>query len=325
MTDAPRPEPLVRVHDLKKHFRLNGGRVLRAVDGVSFSIGAGSTLGLVGESGCGKTTVGRTILGLYERDGGEVIFDGQDVHEKRGRDYRALTRQMQMIFQDPHASLDPRFAVGDTVAEGLDIHRLCATKEERTARIHELLNLVGLDSEHASRFPHEFSGGQRQRIGIARALALKPRFIVCDEAISALDVSIQAQVANLLLDLQEEFDLTYLFIAHDLSMVRHLCDETAVMYVGRIVEYGKTEDVYSRPLHPYTIGLLAAVPLPDPVYERSRKRVIVRGEVPSPVNRVSGCPFRTRCSRATAICAEADPALRDMGPGHSVACHHAQE
>ncbi|MBQ9534742.1 MAG: ABC transporter ATP-binding protein [Clostridia bacterium] len=314
--------PLIQVRELKKYFYPKKGQVLKAVDNVSFDIPRGTTLGLVGESGCGKTTVGRTILRLYERDSGSVLFDGIDVHGVSRREYKALTRRMQMIFQDPYASLDPRFTVGDIVAEGIDNHGLCATRAERTEKIYRLLEMVGLNREHASRFPHEFSGGQRQRVGIARALAVDPEFIVCDEAISALDVSIQAQVINLLMELQGELGLTYLFIAHDLSMVRHISDRTAVMYLGQVVEHAETDELFTNPLHPYTKGLLAAVPRADPRWERSRERRLMTGEVPSPINPQPGCRFCARCPLATDECRHEDPELREAAPGHFVACRH---
>jgi oligopeptide transport system ATP-binding protein len=311
----------VEIDQLKKYFHVGRKRVLKAVDDVSFSIERGKTLGLVGESGCGKTTVGRTILRLYQADAGRVMLDGMDVHKADKREYMKLVTRMQMIFQDPYASLNPRFIVSDIVAEGIDIHRLCGGRSERMERVYELLNMVGLNREHAARFPHEFSGGQRQRIGIARALAVNPEFVVCDEAISALDVSIQAQIINLLMRLQEDMGLTYLFIAHDLSMVRHISDETAVMYLGKIVEKSKTEDLFQNPMHPYTQGLLTAVPTPDPDYERSRRRVLITGDAPSPVNPAPGCRFCARCPMVTARCHEEMPQLRDMGGGHMVACH----
>lgn len=312
---------LLQVVHLKKYFNVGKGKLLKAVDDVSFDIAEGKTLGLVGESGCGKTTVGRTIVRLYNADSGQVIFDGKDVHKANSKEYKVLTRRMQMIYQDPFASLDPRFTTGDIVGEGLDIHKLYHSRQERTERIYELLSMVGLNKEHASRFPHEFSGGQRQRVGIARSLALNPDFIVCDEAISALDVSIQAQIINLLIKFQRDLGLTYLFIAHDLSMVRHISDHTAVMYLGCVVEMGVTEEVYTHPLHPYTIGLLSAVPTADPDFEKQRARVLLAGDVPSPINPKPGCRFFGRCSRAMPICNEAQPQFRDVGNGHYVACY----
>ena len=316
-------DPLLEVSGLKMYFQSGKGRVLKAVDGVSFSIGKGKTLGLVGESGCGKTTVGRTLLRIYEPVGGKIVFGGQDISRVSRQQSKELTRRMQMIFQDPYASLNPFFTVSEIIAEGLEIHRLCASAAEKKERVAELLQMVGLSKDHMNRFPHEFSGGQRQRVGIARALALNPEFIVCDEAISALDVSIQAQVVNMLMRFQRELGLTYLFIAHDLSMVRHIADRTAVMYLGTIVEYGDTAEVYGCPAHPYTQGLLSAVPVADPDYERCHERIPMDGEVPSPVNPKPGCRFCGRCRRATAVCTEAAPELKEIGQGHWAACHNA--
>ena len=314
-------EPLLQVIHLKKYFNVGKKQVLKAVDDVSFTIEKGKTLGMVGESGCGKTTVGRTILRLYEADGGQILFDGTDIKKLTRRQYRGFTKQIQMIFQDPYASLDPRKTVGAIVGEGLDIHKLYKTRQERTERIYELLDRVGLNREHAGRFPHEFSGGQRQRVGIARALSVNPKFIVCDEAISALDVSIQAQVINLLMDLQKQLGLTYLFIAHDLSMVRHISDDTAVMYMGTLVEKAETRELFEHPLHPYTQGLLEAVSEADPDYEKSRSHNLLRGEVPSPINPKPGCRFCTRCAYAKPVCSKEDPVLKDAGNQHFVACH----
>jgi oligopeptide transport system ATP-binding protein len=314
--------PYLEVRNLKKYFSAGKGKVLKAVDDVTLSIRKGETLGLVGESGCGKTTVGRTIVRLYEPDGGEVLLEGRDVHRTAPREHKVVARKMQMIFQDPYASLNPRLTVGDIVGEGLDIHGLCGSRSERRDRVYRLLEMVGLDREHAGRFPHEFSGGQRQRVGIARALAVEPEFIVCDEPISALDVSIQAQVVNLLVRLQRELGLTYLFIAHDLSMVRHISDRTAVMYLGTLVELGRSIEVHNHPVHPYTKGLLSAVPMADPRHERSRVKVVLGGEVPSPVNPKPGCRFRSRCSLAGPVCSERIPELNDVGGGHFVACHN---
>ena len=320
--------PLVRVQRLKKHFPITRGILaqrqigaVKAVDGVSFEISQGETLGLVGESGCGKTTAGRTLLGLYSATDGFVTINGSDVHRARGRDLLAIRRQAQMIFQDPFASLNPRWTVSAIVSEPLRVHHLSQSKQERIARVKELLELVGLSHRHLNRFPHEFSGGQRQRIGIARSLASQPKFIVCDEPISALDVSIQAQVVNLLEDLQDRFSLTYLFIAHDLSMVRHICDRVAVMYLGVLVELARADDLYETPLHPYTRSLLSAVPIPDPKTERARERIILSGDVPSPVNPPSGCRFHPRCPIARPHCAQVVPEWREISPGRWVACH----
>ena len=315
-------ELLLEVENLRKYFRISKHQILKAVDDVSFSIQRGKTLGLVGESGCGKTTVGRTLLRIYEPDGGTICFDGQDISRLSRQQAREMSRKMQMIFQDPYASLNPFFTVGEIVGEGLEIHKLCSSAKERQERVYELLNMVGLSKDHANRFPHEFSGGQRQRVGIARALALDPEFIVCDEPISALDVSIQAQVVNMLMKFQRELGLTYLFIAHDLSMVRHIADQTAVMYLGTMVEYGDTDEVYSHPVHPYTQGLLSAVPVADPDYERTHQRIPMDGEVPSPINPKPGCRFCPRCRRATDRCRTESPILRDVGGGHMAACHN---
>ncbi|GHU83685.1 ABC transporter ATP-binding protein [Clostridia bacterium] len=315
-------DSFVAVESLRKYFRLGRGQMLHAVDDISFTIARGRTLGMAGESGCGKTTVGRTLIRLYAADGGRVLFDGQDVHKASHAAAHALSRRMQMIFQDPYASLDPRKTVGAIVGEGLVIHNLCPTRAARQARVYELLQMVGLSREHASRFPHEFSGGQRQRVGIARALAVNPEFIICDEAISALDVSIQAQIMNLLVRLQAQLGLTYLFISHDLSMMRHIADDIAVMYLGVLVEKAPTAALFAAPLHPYTRGLLAAVPEPDPDFEQRRPQTLLAGEVPSPLNPGSGCRFRARCEKATELCAASTPPLTDHGAGHFVACHH---
>ena len=313
---------ILDVSHLKKHFDLGRGRVLKAVDDVSFQIHQGETLGLVGESGCGKTTCGRTCLGMYKKTDGMVRYLDKDIHALKGAELFAFKKEAQMIFQDPYASLDPRMTVSDIVAEGLDVHRMVKNQRERTDRIYELLNMVGLNKEHANRFIHEFSGGQRQRIGIARALAMEPKFMVLDEPISALDVSIQAQVVNMLIRLQEEMGLTYLFIAHDLSMVKHISDRVGVMYLGNIVELTSSSELYSRPLHPYTQALLSAILIPDPFIEAQREatRIRLEGEVPSPINPPAGCKFAGRCRYATARCREAQPELRDMGNGHYVAC-----
>ncbi len=321
-------EPLVKVENLKKHFPVTRGILIQrqvgavyAVDGISFDIQRGDTLGLVGESGCGKTTAGRTILGLYPITAGRVIIDGQEVHRARGRELLSIRRKAQMIFQDPYASLNPRWTVNSIVSEPLRVHRLLPTERQRTERVKELLELVGLNARHINRFPHEFSGGQRQRIGVARALASEPLFIVCDEPISALDVSIQAQVVNLLEDLQDRLGLTYLFIAHDLSMVRHICDRVAVMYLGVIVEMAERNELYENPLHPYTQALLSAVPIPDPKKARQRQRIILSGDVPSPMNPPPGCRFYPRCPIARPECATVAPEWREILPGHWVACN----
>jgi oligopeptide transport system ATP-binding protein len=311
---------LIEVKNLKKYFTVGSGAILKAVDDISFAIKEGETLGLVGESGCGKSTTGRTIIRLYEATGGEVIYNGKNIHKLNKADQKEFTKQAQMIFQDPYASLNPRMTVGDIVGEGIDIHNLYAGKQ-RTEKIYELLNTVGLNKEHASRFPHEFSGGQRQRIGIARSLAIEPKFIVCDEPISALDVSIQAQVVNLLIKLQRELGLTYLFIAHDLSMVKHISDRVGVMYLGTMVEMASSEELYKNPLHPYTQALLSAIPIADPRVEKSRQRVLLEGDVPSPINPPPGCRFKARCRYAKDICSQVMPEFREVAPDHFVACH----
>jgi oligopeptide transport system ATP-binding protein len=313
-------ENLIEVKNLKKYFKVGKNATLKAVDDVSFVIKKGETLGLVGESGCGKTTCGRTVMGLYEATAGEVLFDGVNLHGISGKEKKDFTRKAQIIFQDPYASLNPRMTVGDIVGEGIDIHNLY-TGQERTDRIYKILELVGLNKEHASRFPHEFSGGQRQRIGIARALAIEPEFIVCDEPISALDVSIQAQIVNLLIKLQRELGLTYLFIAHDLSMVKHISDRVGVMYLGTMVELASSHDLYSKPLHPYTQALLSAIPVPDPETEKNRQRIMLEGEVPSPINPKPGCRFAARCRYAKPICSEVSPELKEVEKDHFVACH----
>ncbi|MCS7463420.1 ATP-binding cassette domain-containing protein [Paenibacillus doosanensis] len=313
-------QPILEVRNLQKHFNVANGSVLKAVDNLNFSIGRGETFGLVGESGCGKSTAGRTIIRLYEATGGEVLFNGENIHHLRGRKLHDFRRQMQMVFQDPYASLNPRMTVGNIIAEGVDIHGLYSGAK-RKERVFELLDAVGLNSEHASRFPHEFSGGQRQRIGIARALAIEPQFIIADEPISALDVSVQAQVVNLFKKLQKEHGLTYLFIAHDLAMVKHISDRIGVMYLGKLVEVTTSEELYAKPLHPYTQSLLSAIPIPDPEIERTRERIILEGEIPSPLNPPSGCPFRTRCPKAMPECAAAMPEFKEVEPNHYVACH----
>ena len=318
---------LVEVRDLKQYFDVNVGmfktRPLKAVDGVSFSIKKGETLGLVGESGCGKTTVGRTLLHLYTPTAGEILFDGKPVKTKE--DILNFRKKASMVFQDPYSSLNPRMTVSDIIGEPLDIHRMYADKNQRHDRILELMEHVGLNSEHAARYAHEFSGGQRQRIGIARALALNPEFIVCDEPVSALDVSIQAQVINMFDELQEQMGLTYLFIAHDILVVRHISDRIAVMYLGKMVELADAREIYDHPLHPYTKSLMSAVPQPDPKVARANKRIVLSGDIPSPLNAPSGCPFRTRCPHATAACAEAMPEFKEVSPGHFAACHRIAE
>lgn len=317
---SDKKEVLVEVKNLKKYFKVGRKQILKAVDGVSFDIMLGETLGLVGESGCGKTTCGRTIMGLYDKTDGEVLFKGESISKKSKKDKLNLTKKMQIIFQDPYASLNPRMTVGDIICEGIDIHDLYKGKE-RQERLHQLLDLVGLNHEHASRFPHEFSGGQRQRIGIARALAIEPEFIVCDEPISALDVSIQAQVVNLLIKLQEQLGLTYLFIAHDLSMVKHISDRVGVMYLGHMVELTKSETLYMKPLHPYTQALLSAIPEPDPDYSQSKQRIQLDGEIPSPINPSPGCRFVTRCMHKKPVCHEVTPEMKEVEKEHFVACH----
>jgi oligopeptide transport system ATP-binding protein len=319
---------LVRVENLVKHFPITRGVLVqrqvgavKAVDGISFDIRKGETLGLVGESGCGKSTTGRTIIQLYRATSGKVYLEDKELTNLKGEGLRQLRRNMQIIFQDPYASLNPRMSVGDIVGEPLEVHGIMKNRKERRERVQELLSLVGLNPYFINRYPHEFSGGQRQRIGVARALALQPRFIVCDEPISALDVSIQAQVVNLLEELQDKFDLTYLFIAHDLSMVRHISDRTAVMYLGKVVELTTRNELYQNPLHPYTKALLSAVPIPDPIAEKQRQRIILTGDVPSPVNPPSGCHFHPRCSIAQDICKINDPLWREAAPDHWVACH----
>ena len=342
-------EYLLKVEHLKQYFPIKTGLFgttpLKAVDDVSFAIRPGETLGLVGESGCGKTTVGRTLLQLYNPTAGRITFDGEvlfdsgEQYDENGRlkvdangkpvlgpkvkkNMLPYRKQMQMVFQDPYSSLNPRMTVEDIIGEPLDIHKLCANKKERRERVMELMETVGLNAEHAMRYPHEFSGGQRQRIGIARALAVNPKFIVCDEPVSALDVSIQAQVVNMFEDLQKQMGLAYLFIAHDLSVVKHISNRIAVMYLGHIVEMADANELHRHPAHPYTISLLSAVPIPDPQRAKANKRIMLEGDVPSPMRMPSGCPFRTRCSRATAQCAECRPELREVAPGHVAACHN---
>ncbi len=314
-------EELVRIENLARHFSVGKNQLLKAVDGVSFAIHRGETFGLVGESGCGKSTLGRTIIGLYPPTQGRVLFDGVEVsaHHSAG-EAAMLSRRMQMIFQDPYTSLNPRMKVMDIVAEGIDNHRLAKNSAERTRMVVELLQSVGLDEEHANRYPHEFSGGQRQRVGIARALSVNPDFIIADEPISALDVSIQAQVINLLKSLQKSRNLTYLFIAHDLSMVKHISDRIGVMYLGNLVELATSDELFANPLHPYTQALLSAIPIPDPKVERKRERIVLQGSVKSPINLPDNCRFCTRCNRCTAECEMAVPPLREVKPGHFVAC-----
>lgn len=318
MSVANEGEPLIEVRDLKKHFSAEGtADVVRAVDGVSFAIWQGETLGLVGESGCGKSTIGRSILRLHEPTSGSMTFDGTSVFGASSRELQRLRREMQIIFQDPYSSLDPRMSVGSIVSEPLKIHKI-GTRAEQSDRVAELLKRVGLDPNYAKRYPHEFSGGQRQRIGIARALALNPRFIVCDEPVSALDVSVQAQVVNLLDDLQDELGLTYLFISHGLAVVEHISDRVAVMYLGKIVEICNADELYASPMHPYTNALLSAIPVPDP--RQKRERIILKGDVPSPVDPPSGCRFRTRCPIASDECSSIEPDLREISQDHFVAC-----
>ena len=314
-------QPLFEVKDLKKYYRGRGGSVTKAVDGVSFSIYTGEVLGMVGESGCGKTSCGRTVAGLYPRDGGMVRYRGEDVHAMRGARRAAFCREVQTIFQDPYASLDGRNDVMELIAVGLDIQRLTRSAAERRELVEELMELVGLNLSGLHRYPHEFSGGMRQRIGIARALAVEPRFLLCDEPISALDVSIQAQIINLLMDMREKKGLTYLLISHDLSMVKHVSDRIAVMYLGRIVETSPAEELYGHPAHPYTRALISAIPIPDPRVERRRERIILTGQVPGPSDRPAGCCFAGRCPYAEQSCFICRPELREVSPGHTAACH----
>ena len=325
-------DKLLQVEHLKQYFPAGGmgknRKFVKAVDDVSFFVNKGETLGLVGESGCGKTTTGRSILRLYEPTGGKITFDGKvilDVENKVKVDMLPYRQKMQMVFQDPYASLDPRMTVGDIVGEAIDIHKLAANKKERHDRIISMLEKVGLNSEHANRYPHEFSGGQRQRVGIARALAVNPQFIVCDEPISALDVSIQAQVVNMFEELQEQMGLTYLFIAHDLSVVKHISDRIGVMYLGKMVELADSYELVARSLHPYTKSLISAIPLADPIKARASKRIVLQGDVPSPLNPPTGCRFRTRCPYADECCAQKEPEWREVEKGHYVACHHVEK
>ena len=320
---SEKTENLVEIKHLKEYFNINVGffktKPLKAVDDVSFDIKRGETLGLVGESGCGKTTVGRTILNLYKPTAGEIIYDGKPVKTKD--DIKEFRKKATMVFQDPYSSLNPRMTVSDIIAEPLDVHKMYKSQEQRRERVLELMNYVGLNSEHASRYAHEFSGGQRQRIGIARSLAINPEFIVCDEPVSALDVSIQAQVINMFDELQEKLGLTYLFIAHDLLVVRHISDRIGVMYLGKMVELADAKEIYDHPQHPYSVSLLSAVPVPDPKEARANKRIVLSGDIPSPLNAPSGCPFRTRCPHATQKCAESMPELKEISSGHYAACH----
>lgn len=325
-------DKLLQVEHLKQYFPAGGmgknRKFVKAVDDVSFFVNKGETLGLVGESGCGKTTTGRSILRLYEPTGGKITFDGNvilDVENKVKVDMLPYRQKMQMVFQDPYASLDPRMTVGDIVGEAIDIHKLAANKKERHDRIISMLEKVGLNSEHANRYPHEFSGGQRQRVGIARALAVNPQFIVCDEPISALDVSIQAQVVNMFEELQEQMGLTYLFIAHDLSVVKHISDRIGVMYLGKMVELADSYELVARSLHPYTKSLISAIPIADPIKARASKRIVLQGDVPSPLNPPTGCRFRTRCPYADECCAQKEPEWREVEKGHYVACHHVEK
>ena len=320
-------DTLVEVRNLKEYFTISTGaftsKPLKAVDDVSFSIHRGETLGLVGESGCGKTTVGRTLLHLYKPTAGQIFFDGKEVKTKK--DVLEYRRKSAMVFQDPYSSLNPRMTVADIIGEPLDVHKMYANKKEREEKILSLMAKVGLNSEHANRYAHEFSGGQRQRIGIARAMAMNPQFVVCDEPVSALDVSIQAQVINMFDELQEQMGLTYLFIAHDLLVVRHISDRIAVMYLGKMVELADAAEIYDHPLHPYTKCLMSAVPLPDPKKARENHRIVLSGDIPSPLNAPSGCPFRTRCPYATEACAASMPEFKEVQSGHFVACHRIQE
>jgi len=313
-------EKLLEIKNLKKYFPVSGGAMLKAVDNVSFDICKGETFGLVGESGCGKSTIGRTIVRLYEPTGGRIIYGGEDIAKFNKAKRKNFTRNVQMIFQDPYASLDARMTVGDIIGEGIDIHGLCSGAQ-RQEIIYDCLEKTGLHRDHANRFPHEFSGGQRQRIGIARSLAIDPKFIVCDEPISALDVSIQAQIVNLLIKLQKEMGLTYLFIAHDLSMVKYISNRIGVMYLGKLMEMSESIEMYKNPLHPYTKALFSAIPVADPQYEKTRQRILLKGTVPSPINPPAGCRFSGRCRDCMPICRESEPEFKELSPGHFCACH----
>ena len=313
-------EVLIQADHISKYFKVAGGKMLHAVEDVSLEIHRGETLGVVGESGCGKSTLGRTMMGIYQPTKGRLIYDGREVNLRNRKERTAFARKAQIVFQDPYASLDPRMTVGSIIMEGMEIHGMY-DEAERRRRMERLLDIVGLNREHANRFPHEFSGGQRQRIGIARALCIEPEFIVCDEPISALDVSIQAQVINLLHDLQNQMGLTYLFIAHDLNIVRYISDRIAVMYLGSVVELAPSEELYANTLHPYSRALLSAVPLPDPDTEKAKPRQIIEGDVPSPINKPKGCAFSSRCPMATPACSESVPELKEIVPGHFCACH----
>lgn len=313
-------QPILDVQHLKKYFRM-GKKQLKAVDDVSFSVSEGEILGIVGESGCGKTTCGRTAIGLYSKTGGQSLYKGKDVHALRGAARKQFCCEVQTIFQDPYGSLDPKNKVVDLIAEGMDIHKLCESAAERRERVEHLMEQVGLNPLWVDRYPYEFSGGMRQRIGIARALAVDPKLLLCDEPISALDVSIQAQIVNLLMDLREQNGLTYLLISHDLSMVKHVSDRILVMYLGEVVEESGADELYAQPLHPYTKALISAIPIPDPKVERARQRIVLEGQVPSPVDPPAGCRFAGRCPRACDRCRESKPELRELAPGHRVACH----
>ena len=327
VNEANNTSPLLEVVDLKQHFDISTGffksKPLKAVDGVSFTINKGETLGLVGESGCGKTTVGRTILHLYKPTAGKIFFNGKQIVTKS--DINEFRKKSAMVFHDPYSSLNPRMTVADIIGEPLDIHKMYSSKAERQEKILELMNHVGLNSEHAARYAHEFSGGQRQRIGIARSLAIQPDFIVCDEPVSALDVSIQAQVINMFDELQEQMGMSYLFIAHDLLVIRHISDRIAVMYLGKMVELADANEIYNNPLHPYSKALISAVPVPDPKTARANQRIALSGDIPSPLNAPSGCPFRTRCAYATEECAQSMPEFKEVSKNHFVACHHVAE